>query len=794
MGLRSLATAQRMCGVVLLLVALVATVPSAGALAAPGGDAMVYLDRNAPAPARVEDLLRRMTLAEKIGQMDQIVTGALRDGTNPADGNCRNPGGNNDPLQPNCLENVLIKNFTGSILAGGTDNPVLNTGRGWAEWYNTIQRHAIERSRLHIPVIFGVDAVHGYGHPFEAPLFPHAMGIGATWDPAVARAGGEVTARALAATGWTWNFAPVQDLHRDNRWGRAYESWAEAPVLSAALGGAYVTGLQGTDRNRLRTAATVKHFAGYSQSVNGHDRVQAQLPIRYLQDVHLPSYAGAIDAGAATVMVNSGSVNGIPAHASRYLLTTLLRERMGFTGVVISDFADVPALANNYHIAGDLSGAIAKAVNAGVDVSMTPFDYTGWQAGLTQAVRQGQVSVERINQSVRRILRLKFELGLFENPYVDPNLADAAVQAGRDATLRAAQQSITLLRNQNNVLPLPAGARLVVTGPSADSMTNQLGGWSVSWQGVFGAGHVCCMGPADQIPPGTTVLAGLRAATPNVVHAPDQADAVAAAAGADAVVVAVGEKAYAEGLGDHPAPTLPADQKALISALQATGKPVIVVVIAGRPLGIGPAQQAAGLLMAYQGSTEAGTAIADVLFGRVNPSGRLPVSWPSEADAPGGDFCGGCPSPLGDQPKTFDQLPDTASGAGNDYNPLYPFGFGLSYTTFQTSGLSVTNSVRRGESAQVTVTVTNTGSRAGTQVVPVFVNQPVSSVVAPPRRLVAFTRVALDPGQSRTVRIPFPVSVLAVTPGDIDSTERPQVEPGSYQVQVDSLTAGFTIR
>ncbi|MFL6141415.1 MAG: glycoside hydrolase family 3 N-terminal domain-containing protein [Labedaea sp.] len=795
MKLQGLAAPLRVFGVALCLAGLVVAVPSGGASAVtPDTDGAQYLDPRAPVASRVEDLLRRMTLAEKVGQMDQIVTGSLRDSSNPADGNCRNSGGNNDPLQPSCLDNVLIKNFTGSILAGGTDNPAGNTGKGWADWANTIQHYAIDHSRLHIPVLLGVDAVHGFGHPFEAPLFPQSIGVGATWDPAAAQAGGAGTARALAATGWTWDFAPVQDLYRDNRWGRAYETWAEQPALSAALGGAFVTGLQSESHGKLAAAATVKHFAGYSQSINGHDRVEAQLPIRYLQDVFLPSYAGAIDANAATVMVDSGSINNVPATASHYLLTTLLRERMGFKGVVISDFGDVPALASNYHIAADFPGAIAKAVNAGVDVSMTPSDFTGWQAGLTQDVRQGLVSMDRINQSVRRILKLKFDLGLFDHPFVDASKADAAVQQGRDATLKTAQQSITLLRNQNNLLPLPAGSRLVVTGPSADSMTNQLGGWSVSWQGVFGAGHVCCMGPADQIPPGSTVLKGLQAATPNVTYAPDQAAAVAAAPGSDAIVVAVGEKAYAEGLGDNPAPALPPDQKALISALQATGKPVIVVVLAGRPLGLGPARNAAGLLMAYQGSTEAGAAVADVIFGRVNPSGRLPVSWPSEADAPGGDFCGNCPSPLGDQPKTFDQLPDTGSGQGHSYNPLYPFGFGLSYTTFQNSGLAATPSVRRDGTVNVAVTVTNTGSRAGTQVVPVYVHQPVSSVVTPPQRLVAFTRVTLNPGQSKTVQLSFPVSTLAVTPGDIDSTARPQVEPGAYQVQVDAMNANITVR
>jgi beta-glucosidase len=791
MSLQVLSRARYLSLGALCAAALVVGGPSAAVV--PRGAALPYLDPGAAVSARVEDLLSRMTLPEKIGQMDQIVVGSLRDSADPADGVCHNAGGNSDPLQPSCLDNVLIKNLTGSILAGGTDNPATNTGRGWADWYNTIQHHAIDNSRLHIPVVFGVDAVHGFGHPYQAPLFPHSIGMGATWDPAAARAGGAVTAGGLAATGWTWDFAPVQDLYRDNRWGRAYETWAEQPVLSAAMGAGFVTGLQGARDGRLQAAATVKHFAGYSQSINGHDRVEAQLPIRYLQDVFLPSYAGALDADAATVMVDSGSINNIPATASHFLLTTELRERLGFTGVVISDYGDVPALATSYHIAADLPAAIAKAVNAGVDVSMTPFDFVGWNAGLLQDVQRGLVPVERINQSVRRILRLKFALGLFDHPYVDPDQADAAVTAGRDAALAAARESITLLRNQNSVLPLSAGAKLVVTGPSADSMTNQLGGWSVSWQGVFGAGHVCCMGPADQIPPGTTVLAGLRAADPHVTYAPAQADAVAAAASADAVVVAVGEKAYAEGLGDNPAAALPPDQKALVSALQATGKPVIVVVVAGRPLGLGPAGNAAGLVMAYQGSTEAGTAVADVLFGKVNPSGRLPVSWPSEADAPGGDFCGTCPSPLGDQPKFFDQLPDTGFGQGHGYNPRYPFGFGLSYTTFQTSGLSVTGTVRRTGTVGVTVTVSNTGSRTGTEVVPVYVHQPVSDVVVPPQRLVAFTRVSLDPGQSKVVHLSFPVSVLAVTPGDLDASGGRQVEAGAYQVQVGPATAGFTV-
>jgi beta-glucosidase len=767
-----------------------------GASSASGSSGPAYLDSHQPVAKRVNDLMHRMTLPEKIGQMVQIEATELTD-TSSA---CTSQSGFNMP-NPACEKKILVDNDAGSVLAGGTDIPpdttgkggVGNTGLDWANEYNTMQSYAIQHSRLHIPVIFGVDAVHGFGHPWQAPLFPQSIGMGATWDPGLAKQAGQATGTAVTATGWNWVFAPVQDVARDNRWGRTYETWAEEPELAAALGGANVSGIQSGRSGGLKAIATVKHFAGYSGSVNGHDRVEAQIPVRYLQDLYLPSYAGGINAGAGTVMVDSGSVDGIPATASHFLLTEELRNRMGFKGVVISDYADVPALATTYHLAPDLAGAAALAINAGVDVAMLPFGADQWQAAIQQDVKNRKISVSRINDSVRRVLTLKFQLGLFDHPYVNASKADAAVQAGRDVSLKAAQESITLLRNQKSALPLSTGAKLVVTGPSADSMTNQLGGWSVSWQGVYGAGHVCCMGPANQIPPGTTVLKGLKAADSHVTYAPDQATAVSDAASADAVVVAVGEKAYAEGLGDNPAPQLPSDQQALISALEKTGKPVIVVVIAGRPLGLGPAENADAVLMAYQGSTEAGQAVADAVFGKINPSGHLPITWPSDAPSTGADFNTTAPSPLGDEPKVFDQLPYTGSGPGSGYNPLYPFGYGLSYTTFSTTNLSSTSTTNTHGTVTATFTVTNTGGKAGTDIVPVYVHQPVSQVLVPPQRLVGFARVTLNPGQSQTVRVSFPVSSLAVTPGDLDATGRPSVETGGYQVQVGDMSAAFTI-
>jgi beta-glucosidase len=778
----------------LMAAALAVFIGQAAASAHPGN--APWLDAHKPIQARVNALLGAMTLPEKVGQMDQQLVDNV---TGPSTA-CGSQGW--AQLNQSCLKTWLVDNNTGSLLAGGTDNPPDTTGHGgsgntgydWANEYNLIQQYAIQNSRLHLPLIFGVDAVHGFGHPWQAPLYPQSIGMGATWDPAAARAGGVATADAVRATGWNWVFAPVQDLARDNRWGRTYETWAEQPVLATALGGENIEGMQAPgSAGSLGVAATVKHFAGYSQSINGHDRNEALLPLSYLQSVILPSYIGGIDAGAETVMVDSGSINGVPATGSHYLLTDILRHQLGFQGVVISDYQDVQALQTAYHVAATPAEAIAKAVNAGVDMAMYVVGPDQWQSATLEAVRSHMISMARINEAVRRILTLKFQLGLFDQPCVrnpgtpclDANKANAAVTAGRDGTLQAAQESITLLRNQSNTLPLASSAKVVVTGPSADSMTNQLGGWSVSWQGVFGAGHVCCMGPPDQIPPGTTVQAGIRNADSNAVFVPD--GDTAAQTPADAYVVAVGEKAYAEGLGDNPAPQLPPDQKAEIKALQATGKPVIVVVIAGRPVGLGPdAENANAILMAYQGSTEAGQAVADAIFGKINPSGKLPISWPSDAAAPGGDFDGSAFSPLGDQPKFFDQLPGTGSGQGHAYNPLYPFGFGLSYTTFTTSGLSVTPNVSRHGTASATFTVTNTGSRGGTDIVPVYVAQPVSSVIVPPQRLVGFTRVTLAAGQSKTVTVGFPVSTLGETQGDIDASGPPTVEPGSYIVQLNN--------
>lgn len=730
-------------------VAAVASVP------AQAGDSPTYTNPNASVSHRVKDLLKRMTLDEKIGQMDQISVVRMQ-------GDCEWSGG---AFTESCMKDVLVDNAAGSVISGGGAGPAVNTPENWAAMVNAVQKYAVDNSRLHIPVLYGVDAVHGHNNVLGATVFPQEIGMGSTWDPGLVGAAGAATARAVAATGIDWNFAPVADIARDQRWGRYYETYGEDPLLSGTLASAAVKGVQGA-HGAKSVAATVKHFAGYGEPGNGHDRVPGDVSMRYLQDTLLPSYKQAVDAGAMSVMVNSGAINGVPATASHYLLTDVLRKQWGFTGVVVSDWQDVRALQTSYHVAADYPEAIAKAVNAGLDMAMEPYDAQGFTDGLKAAVQRHLVSVKRIDQSVARILTMKFELGLFEHPYVDASKADARV-IGADTALarRAADESQVLLRNEGGVLPIgPSVKKIVVAGSYADDIDDQAGGWTVGWQGV----------PDGVTLPGTTVLEGIREAAPagtSVIRATSAADAAAEAGDADLTVVVVGEKAAAEGTADSPRPELSADQQALVKALKATGKPVVTVVLAGRPLVLGDADGTQGLLMSWLPGSEGGHAVADVLFGTVNPSGRLSASWPRHT---------------GDEPMYYQQLPGTNAGPESSYDAAYRFGAGLSYTGYSFDSVTARDTTVRGRDAvSLAVGVSNTGDRAGDLVVPVYVAQPSSDVLAPPAKLVAFTRVHLDAGEHAAVTLTVPPGLLAVTPGDIDGSGPRTVAPGTY-----TFTAG----
>ncbi|CAN5800558.1 hypothetical protein BH24DEI2_BH24DEI2_10720 [soil metagenome] len=709
----------------------------------------VYLDPAQSLAVRVADLLSQMTLAEKVGQMTQIDVTRLM-GTGEWD---------RGPLNEEWLQRILVDYHVGSLLSGGGAAPVPNTPRDWAEMTNTLQRYALEHSRLPIPLIYGIDAVHGHNNVLGATIYPHNVGLAATFDPELVEELSRRVADDLLATGTPWSFAPVTDLGRDPRWGRFYETFGEDPVLAADLVTASVRGFQASGK----VAATVKHFGGYSQALVGFDRSPAFLDTRTLCTVHFPAARAGLNAGADTVMANSGSVNGVPVHASEYLLTDVLRDEFGFGGVTVSDWNDIDKLVTLHKVAADFGDAVAMSINAGVDMYMVPHDADTFTSTLTDLVTEGTVAETRIDEAVGRILALKFKLGLFEQPYVDADAADAIViEQDRALARRAAAESLTLLENG----PLPFDEtveNILVVGDSADSLKNQTGGWTLGWQGL---------GDSGETPPGTTVLDALQNEAPEGVTVDylgttrDSAALTAAAGAADIVVAVVGEPPYAEGEGDSATLALADGQLELLRTLTQPDTPVVVVLMAGRPLIIPEDVQTglASLVMAYLPGSEGGPAVADLLYGRISPGGRLPFSWPRHT---------------GQLPLTYDVLP------GAPYDPLYAFGTGLSYTRFKQSKLSAELS---GDTVNVNLELANSGDHPGSETVQVYVSRPPAGVLTPNTQLVGFARVRLEPGKQRTVTVTIPVERLAVVPGDVLGQAEAVVVPGLYTLTVGTAT------
>jgi beta-glucosidase len=732
-----------------------------------------FKDPDASIKGRVQDLLSQMTLEEKVGQMGQINVTVLQ-------GNPNDPWDRGE-LNPEMLDLVLAQNHIGSILSGGGALPAVNSPRDWAVMTNTIQQYAIEHSRLHIPIIYGIDAVHGHNNVLGATMFPHQVGRGSSFDPALERRLAATTAKAVRATGIHWDFAPVSDTERDIRWGRSYEPYGEDPLLTGTMAADAIRAYQGDDLSSSdHVAATGKHFLGYSAPDSGKDRTDATISRADLQDLHTPPFKAGIDAGVETVMLNSSSINGYPVHGNRELVTGLLRDRLGFKGVVISDWQDVENLLTKYHVVDTYEDAIALAVNAGMDMSMVPLDAAQHTQNLLAAVNHGKVSMARIDEAVTRILTLKFKLGLFDHPYVDADRAAGIVEDPGNLSLarKSAAESLVLLRN-NGVLPLSKDdKRVLVTGPSSDSPANQLGGWTIGWQGV----------PPGEVPEVTTLREGMSQAAPSgtsvswsqgvpegVTDPNDPAavaarqEAVAAAQNSDVVVVGIGEPPYAETPGDTDTAALAPSQAQLVDELVATGKPVVLAIIAGRPL-IANQQlsQAAASLMAFLPGTEGGAAIADVLFGKTNPSGRLSVSWPRS---------------IGQVPLFYNH------SAGEPYDPRYPFGWGLSYTKFKVSDLNAPDEVDPGDKVKVKVDLRNAGKRSGDHVVLAFVKRKVGPSTAPVRQLVAFKRTSLRKGDRKRVKLSFSVKQLAVT---LPSGDR-RVVPGKYRLKVGKKSQTFVV-
>ncbi|MDT5123301.1 MAG: beta-glucosidase [Acidobacteriota bacterium] len=714
---------------------------------------------------RVEELLARMTLEEKIGQMTQLEIGLVTTGD-----------GDNVRIDPDKLEKAVVKYGVGSIL--NVKDQALSVDK-WHEIIRQIQE-ASQRTRLRIPVLYGIDTIHGANYIQGSTLFPQETGMAATWNPALMQRAAEIAAIETRAAGIPWTFSPVLDLGRQPLWPRFYETFGEDPYLTKVMGVAFVRGMEGNDISSPNHVATsLKHYVGYSFPLSGRDRTPAWIPENYLREYFLPSFAAAVHAGARTIMVNSAEINGTPGHINYHLLTEVLRNELGFQGFVVSDWEDIKKLVSVWKVAADEKEATRMGIMAGIDMSMVPQDYS-FSDILLQLVKEGKVPMSRINEAVRRILKVKFDLGLFENAMPDPSLkARFATNESRQVAIQAARESMTLLKNTNNVLPLAKNRKVLVTGPTADSLISLNNGWTYVWQGSNASLY-----PKDR----PTILQAIETKVgKNVTYVPgvtfdkeiDIQEAVRAARNSDVAVVCVGEASYAETPGNITDLTLSEPQLKLAEAIEATGKPVVLVLVEGRPRIINRiADGAQGILMAYNPGNEGGIAIADVLFGDYNPSGKLPFTYPRT------------PNGLLTYDHKLFETEQTSFG-NSAFSPQFEFGQGLSYTTFAYSNLQVSpKTVPMNGQVQVSVSVTNTGQRAGKETVILYVRDEVASITPPGKRVKRFSKIYLEPGQVRTLTFTLRRDDLSFIGADNKAT----VEPGDFDVMVGNLTDKFTLQ
>jgi beta-glucosidase len=581
-------------------------------------------DDDAGAAAKAEELLTAMTLPEKIGQMTQADLSAVKDRAD------------------------IARYALGSMLSGGDSDPADITAVGWARTHDELQLWAL-KSRLKIPLIYGIDAVHGHNNVDGAVIFPHNIGLGATRDPALVEKAARVTAREMIGTGIRWAFAPCVAVARDVRWGRTYESFGEDPALAETLGAAAVRGLQGSSlAGSTSVLACAKHFLGDGGTTGGIDQGNTQCDLATLRKLHLPAYVSTTSAGVETVMASYSSWNGKKMHGNGELLSGLLKKELGFQGFIVSDWAAIDQLSSDY------KAAIEASVNAGIDMVMIPSgpgqrnSYVDFIRLLEELVSEGKVPLSRIDDAVRRILLVKAKMHLFDHPFSDPALTSEVGSAEhREIARECVRKSLVLLENDKGVLPLAkAGKKLVVAGAAADDLGIQCGGWTITWQGRTGrVTHG-----------GTTILEAVRkAAAPETVVSMPGPDGTVPP-DADAVLVVIGERPYAEMKGDRQDLSLPAEDLAVLKKVKEAGVPVVTVVFSGRPVLLGPVLESSDAVIAAWLPGSEGQGISDVLFGDFKPTGKLPHTWP----------------------KSMDQLPINA-GDEAAKDALFPFGFGLTY-------------------------------------------------------------------------------------------------------------------
>jgi len=713
------------CFTALVALGLVAPGPAAAQRAAPG--------------RLIDSLVARMTLEEKLGQLNL-------------------PSVDNQP-SPAQLEQVRKGLIGGFLNLAG------------AQATRDAQRIAVTESRLHIPLLLGLDVIHGY-----RTIFPIPLGEAATWDPAAAESTARAAAREAAAAGVNWTFAPMVDIARDPRWGRIAEGAGEDPYLGSAMAAARVRGFQGRDlRAPDAVLATVKHFAAYGGAEGGRDYNTVDASERTLREIYLPPYRAAVDAGAGSIMTSFNEIGGIPSHANRWLVTTLLRDEWKFPGFVVSDWTGVEEL-RNHGVAGSRTDAGEVALESGVDMDMVSGIYL---EDLPALVRAGRIPLATVDAAVRRVLAAKRALGLFEDPYrgssVERERNMLLAPAHRQLARTVAQEAIVLLKNDGNLLPLGSARHtLAVIGPLADDHVAALGPWA-------GRGD-----PRDAVTPlegiKTRAGTGMEVRYAKGCDISDSAtagfaEAVALARQADVALLVLGEAGDMSGeAASRSSLGLPGVQQQLLDAVHATGTPVVLILMNGRPLTVPwAADHVPAIVEAWFLGVETGPALASVVFGDVSPSGKLPVTFPRA---------------VGQIPIYYNHK-NTGRPAGTDKytskytdlpsSPLFPFGYGLSYTSFEYKDLKLSApSIAAGGTLNVSVTVTNTGVREGTDVAQLYVHDEVASVTRPVRALAGFRRVSLRPGESRTLEFTLTPKEL----GLYDQRMRFVVEPGKFRVYV----------
>ena len=719
---------------------------------------------------QVEALLKQMSLEEKVGQMTQVTLDVV---------SSRNKNGNvTEPqdVDQDKLKEAILKYKVGSILnvgAHGFDR------KHWLEIITAIQNIATKDSRLHIPVLYGIDAIHGVTYTNGAILFPQEIGLAATWNPQLAYDMGRITAYETRASYIPWNFSPVLDLGMSPLWPRLYETLGEDPLLAKTLGAQIIKGYQGGDGttiDKFHVAACMKHYLGYSYPKSGKDRTPSWIPDRFMREYFLPTFQEAVKAGALTIMINSGDINGIPVHASRYLITTVMKEELKFAGFAVSDWQDIQYLATKYHIAKDLKEAGEIAVNAGIDMSMVPYDYT-FADNLIMSVKEGKVPMTRIDDAVRRILKVKFQLDLWNNPVGnESDFPDFASEQHKQAALQTAIESITLLKNKNNILPLSKNSKILITGPTANTMRSLDGGWSYTWQGErsdeFAKDKNTILKAIENIIGKQQVQYVMGA---SFEKATEIDKAVEAAKGSDVVILCLGESNYSETPGNIDNLELPDAQIDLARAIAQTGKPVILVLAEGRPRVFNKIEPlASGILLSLFTGNEGGDAIAKILFGDENPSGKLPVTYPKN------------PNSLLNYNY---RLSEEWGGRGNGmYDAQYDFGFGLSYTSFAFTNISTSSTeLTDANSVTISIDVKNTGNRSGKEVVQLYISEQVASIAPEVKRLRGFEKIDLKPGESKTVKFNIKSTDLEFI--GVDS--KPTLESGDFSVQVGDQKSSF---